>query len=125
MPLGSHGGKMTKAANLLDEAKETVEHRQKEYGPPIVNFANIARRWSMVLGRDVTANEVVRCMLEVKLARLDQDPHHYDTFVDIAGYAACLEEVTVRSEMPAFIDPGAPLNPGDVMWTKEMGKPFR
>jgi hypothetical protein len=34
------------------------------------------------------------CLIDLKLARLTRDPSHLDSIVDVAGYAACLREVT-------------------------------
>lgn len=34
------------------------------------------------------------CLIDLKLARLTRDPAHLDSIVDVAGYAACLREVT-------------------------------
>ncbi len=33
------------------------------------------------------------CLLDVKMARLARDPKHLDSQVDVAGYAAVLQEV--------------------------------
>ena len=71
-----------------------VEHRQALYGPPEEMFANIAARWSLVLGAKVTPAQVALCLIDLKLARLARDPSNLDSIVDVAGYAACLREVT-------------------------------
>jgi Domain of unknown function (DUF6378) len=34
------------------------------------------------------------CLIDLKLARLTHDPSHLESIVDVAGYAACLREVT-------------------------------
>ena len=57
-------------------------------------FERVAVRWSQVLGTRVTAAQVALCLIDLKLARLAHDPAHLDSQVDIAGYAACLREVT-------------------------------
>jgi hypothetical protein len=53
----------------------------------------IAARWSLTLGRPVTAAQVTLCMIDLKLARLVQDPSYRDGVVDVIGYAALLPEV--------------------------------
>jgi hypothetical protein len=53
----------------------------------------IAQRWSITLGQPVTAAQVVLCLIDLKLARLRHDPAHADSILDIAGYAAVLQEV--------------------------------
>ena len=57
-------------------------------------MAAIAKRWSLTLGRPVTAAQVVLCLIDLKLARLGHDPKHQDWLVDVIGYAALLPEVT-------------------------------
>ncbi len=79
---------------LLQHAAGVVEHRRNLYGEPGPLFERIAARWSQVLGVPVTAAQVALCLIDLKLARLSRDPAHLDSIVDVAGYAACLREVT-------------------------------
>jgi hypothetical protein len=81
-------------AMLLQHAVGVIEHREQAYGPADANFAHIATRWSLVLGIPVTPAQVALCLIDLKLARLSRDPSHLDSIVDVAGYAACLREVT-------------------------------
>jgi len=62
--------------------------------PTFFLFDHVAARWSQVLGTPVTPAQVALCLIDLKLARLAHDPAHLDSMVDIAGYAACLREVT-------------------------------
>lgn len=73
----------------LELAREAVDHRGKSYGPPGRLFATIAQMWGALLGQSVTASDVARCMIALKLARLGEDPKHADSWADAAGYAAC------------------------------------
>jgi hypothetical protein len=57
-------------------------------------FEHIACCWSLVLGTEVTPAQVALCLIDLKLARITRDPSHLDSIVDVAGYAACLREVT-------------------------------
>jgi len=34
------------------------------------------------------------CLIDLKLTRLSHDPSHQDSILDIAGYAAVLQEVS-------------------------------
>jgi hypothetical protein len=79
---------------LLQHAAGVVEKRRNHYGEPTALFDHIARRWSLVLGAKVTPGQVALCLIDLKLARLVRDPKHLDSIVDVAGYAACLREVT-------------------------------
>ena len=81
-------------AMLLQHAAGVIEHRERSYGPPVESFTTIAARWSLVLGIDVSPTQVALCLIDLKLARLTRDPSHLDSIVDVAGYAACLREVT-------------------------------
>jgi hypothetical protein len=79
---------------MLHSAARLVGDRRKSYGDPAGLMAAVATRWSITLGRQVTAGQVVLCLIDLKLARLSRDPSHLDSIVDVAGYAACLREVT-------------------------------
>ena len=81
-------------AMLLQHAAGVVEHRESVYGAAQPLFEHIACRWSLVLGMEVTSAQVALCLIDLKLARLVRDPSHLDSIVDVAGYAACLREVT-------------------------------
>jgi hypothetical protein len=82
-----------KADALLEHAAGIVTRRRREYGDPTLLFGQIAQRWSLTLGVDVTAAQAVACMIDLKLARLAHDPGHGDSISDIAGYAGVLAEV--------------------------------
>lgn len=88
---------MTGAIRLLQHTLTIVEERGQSYGDASKLFNQIARRWSLTLGVDVSAEQVVLCMLDLKLARLSNDPTHTDSMVDVAGYAAVLADVTKQS----------------------------
>lgn len=79
---------------LLQQAADVIEHREGIYGPPRALFVHIARRWSLVLGIEVSPVQVALCLIDLKLARLTRNPSHLDSVVDVAGYAAILSEVT-------------------------------
>jgi hypothetical protein len=78
---------------VLRRAEAVLAERQQTYGDPAASMAAVAARWSITLGRPVTAEQVVLCLLDLKLVRLSHDPRHYDSAVDVAGYAALLQEI--------------------------------
>jgi hypothetical protein len=81
----------------LDLARRATTSRQDSYGRPEDGFAVIARLWSVVLGVDVAPHQVALALGAVKTARLIANPQHLDSWVDLAGYAACGAEIaTVR-----------------------------
>jgi hypothetical protein len=82
------------AEMLLEHAAGVVADRRRLYGEPEDHFEHVARRWSLVLGTKVSPAQVALCLIDLKLARLSNDPKHLDSIVDVAGYAACLREVS-------------------------------
>jgi hypothetical protein len=79
---------------LLEHAAGLVNRRRREYGEPVDLFEHIATRWSLTLGTKVNSAQVVLCLIDLKIARLARDPKHFDSQVDVAGYAAVLREVS-------------------------------
>jgi len=67
--------------------------RRKSYGTPEDNFQRIANLWNSHLsekdGAPLTPTDVAVMMILMKCARLQETPNHADSWVDIAGYAAC------------------------------------
>jgi hypothetical protein len=78
---------------LLNEAAQTVTKRGAKYGTPAENFERIAVLWTALLGHEVSAAQVAMMMVAVKMARLCAGEKHMDSWVDIAGYAACGAEI--------------------------------
>jgi Domain of unknown function (DUF6378) len=78
---------------MLRQAARVVGQRRRAYGDPAASMATVAARWSITLGQPVTAAQVVLCLIDLKLARLGHDPAHADSILDVAGYAAVLQEV--------------------------------
>lgn len=66
--------------------------RQGEYGHPLDNYSRAAQIWSVILGADVSAEQVALCMVGMKIAREVHKPKP-DTVVDIIGYALTLHMV--------------------------------
>jgi hypothetical protein len=74
--------------SLLQEADDLINGpRQEAYDDPKRNHQRIAVLWSVILGKEVTYQQVIQCMIAVKLARLIHSPDHLDSWKDIAGYA--------------------------------------
>lgn len=89
-----------KRGEVLKRATAAVGARHEHYGSPADNFRAIARRWTAHLesryGVSVALDpsSIAIMMADVKLARLEHDPAHADSWVDVAGYAACGGEVS-------------------------------
>lgn len=73
---------------ILDVAKELINGpRNEDYGDAHKNFQDVARLWSVILGKEVTEQEFTLCMIMLKAARLIKTDHQ-DSWIDICGYAA-------------------------------------
>lgn len=77
---------------ILERASAIIAERGASYGDFGESVAAIAKRWSITLDRHVTPSQVVLCMIDLKLTRLRHDPTHFDSVLDIIGYAALLPE---------------------------------
>lgn len=80
---------------LMDADRLIHGDRQADYGPPDKNFARIAVGWQVILGAPVTAEQVARCMVWLKIARLCEGPHR-DSYADGAGYLALAAELGLK-----------------------------
>jgi|TARA_R110000803_G_scaffold11960_1_gene35225 hypothetical protein len=85
-------------AFFLKEAEGLINGpRAKEYGPAKKNHQRIADIWSILLDKKlndrITPEEVVACMIGVKVARLAEDINKDDSWTDIIGYAALGGEI--------------------------------
>lgn len=86
-------------ANTLEKAKEIVcGHRENEYGSPEDNFKTIADFWSVYKGIEFTANDVAMMMALLKIARIRTGTATDDSYVDLAGYAACGSEINSKTD---------------------------
>lgn len=88
---------------ILTMAKGIVcKDRDADYGKPEDNFRKIAGLWTAYLdGSDgnLTSYDVAVMMILMKIARVATNPVKLDSWVDIAGYAACGGEIAaVRRE---------------------------
>lgn len=88
---------------ILEKALEiTTGQREETYGGPENSFALIAELWAPYIrtkcipfGLDVVINpeDVAIMMALLKVARLASNASHLDSWVDLAGYAACGGEI--------------------------------
>jgi hypothetical protein len=80
---------------MLREAARIVNgDRDKQYGGPEDNFDRIAKIWTIIFNRTFTTEDVALAFVATKLARFASNSGFQpDTWVDIAGYAACGYEV--------------------------------
>lgn len=96
-------------AEILEAARRCVcGEREGEYGTPERNFDTIARLWTAYLNARVpdngfrgtllvTPKDVAMMMALLKVARISVG-NKADSFIDLAGYAACGGEIAIREE---------------------------
>ena len=83
--------------SILDAAKRCVcGDREQDYGSPEDNFAVIAALWTAYTGTDITPKDVAMMMALLKIARAKAGSKP-DTYIDLAGYAACGGELEVNN----------------------------
>ncbi len=84
---------------LLTECAEIVtKHRQSTYGTPEDNFGKIAAMWSVYLGIELQTYDVANLMILLKIVRSKNKPENTDSWLDMAGYAACGCEVATEKK---------------------------
>lgn len=90
-------------ASVLTEALKTVTgQRQVDYGTVEDNFQNIANLWNSYFMNsskgipNIKSTDVASMMALMKIARLIHSPNHRDSWVDLAGYAACGAECGLK-----------------------------
>lgn len=87
-----------KRVELLEAAAKCVcGQRQEDYGEIEDNFGCIAALWSVYKGTEFTAKDVAMMMALLKIARIKASDK-VDSYVDLAGYAACGAEIATREK---------------------------
>ena len=95
-----------KREEVLEAARKCVcGDREKSYGSPERSFECIAGMWSVYLGRPVSSYDVACMMALLKIVRAKQNPHHDDSWTDLAGYAACGAECAEKMYSTPFLKP--------------------
>lgn len=78
---------------LIEAKKCIMGNREQDYGTPESNFATIASFWSDYLDMNISAQQVADMMILMKISRIKNGGGTGDSYVDIAGYAACGNEI--------------------------------
>ena len=89
-------------AEILDKAKEYVcQSREDDYGNPENNFQLIADLWNAYLKEPkikLSPVDVAMMMALLKIARVKTGTGKTDSFIDLAGYAACAGEIGEQND---------------------------
>lgn len=86
---------------VLSEAERCVcGQREQDYGTPENSFHKIGTFWTAYLNYAVKidAEDVAAMMALLKIARISKNPQHMDSWVDLAGYAACGGEIIGKDD---------------------------
>ena len=84
---------------VLEAALAAVNgERNESYDEPENNFLRISMLWTTYLGFEVSASDVAVMNILQKVGRLMHTPDHWDSWVDIAGYAACGADVATTTK---------------------------
>lgn len=84
---------------VLREAEKCVcGHREQDYGTPEDSFQKIGTFWTAYLNyaANIDAEDVAAMLALLKIARISENTQHMDSWVDLAGYAACGGEIAGR-----------------------------
>lgn len=95
---------MTKKEILESAANCVCRSREEAHGSPENNFACIAAMWNAYLYRksgcinDLNGADVAAMCALLKLSRIAGGNASEDSWVDLAGYAACGGEIDTNNE---------------------------
>lgn len=82
---------------LREAARIVSTERNMNYGDPEDNFDRTRKIWEVILGIDISTEDVAMMMVGLKMARYaNKTGFQPDTWIDIAGYAGCGYEVGLR-----------------------------
>ena len=88
---------VVKREELLHKAIECITgYRVGEYGKPEDSFGKIAELWTAYNGHEYTAHDVAMMMALLKVARIRTGHGGEDSYIDLAGYAACAGEMAQK-----------------------------
>jgi hypothetical protein len=86
------------AKEILQSATDVICDRGAIYGHPRVNQTRIALRLQQLLETPITDYQACLALVEVKLARIQESPHHLDSFIDACAYIALAGELATEGD---------------------------
>lgn len=91
---------MNRKECLESAARCVLGKREQDYGEVEDNFLQIAYLWNAYLGfhSTITTKDVAMMMALLKIARIRTGTATEDSFVDLAGYAACGAEIATKEK---------------------------
>ncbi len=87
----------------LETLEQSIERvcggeKEHEYGSAEDNFSEISKLWSIYKDIEFTPNDVAMMMALLKIARIKTGVGTDDSYIDLAGYAACGAEINSKKE---------------------------
>ena len=86
---------------LLRTTLGTITQRGEEYGDVASSFTRAAVVASTILGKRMTAYDISVVMMSIKMSRLNNQPDHQDSWVDLIAYAAFAAQFSHSRNDPA------------------------
>ena len=86
------------AKEVLLSATDIIGDRGAIYGHPRINQTRIAMRLQQLLEVPVADYQACLAMVEVKLSRIQESPHHLDSYVDACAYLALACELATEND---------------------------
>lgn len=85
--------------DILEKAIQCVcEDREKKHGNPEDSFQIIADLWGVYLEERIYPVDVAIMMALLKIGRIRLGHFEEDSYIDLAGYAACAGELASNME---------------------------
>ena len=75
----------------MDSITDLINEKGIDYGNPHYFFSQLAKVWSGLLDRELTASDCAVMMLAFKTVRLMNNGDIQDTYQDIQGYTKIVE----------------------------------
>ena len=86
------------AKEILQSATDVILDRGAIYGHPRINQTRIALRLQQLLETPVSDVQACLTLVEVKLSRIQESPHHLDSYIDACAYIALAGELATEGD---------------------------
>lgn len=118
---------MTREETLRRAIECVTGKREQDYGKVENNFSTIAKFWTIFLRpvlkphESISPVQVALMMGLLKIGRLSSGTATEDSFIDLAGYAACAAELLEKEKITDLLEePVDPYEPSEVLTIKDI-----